>query len=205
MLTFLKNAFFRGLLILIPIVILYVTLRELLEIMVGMATPIADLFPEDTFALDIDTEIIAIMLIVGTALVLGALAAIKPMRIAGAWLEDRTLNPLPMYRMLKSLIAAFLDLEGEESFKPGFLHCQDGTKEPVYVIEDHGKGSSVVMQPWTPTPFAGSVKIVRSDRIELLPVTLDEFSLALTHFGLGMSDVIEKSSDTPQEIDSPDS
>ena len=48
MFKFLKNALMRGLVILVPLVILYVTFRELLEIMVGIATPIADLFPEDT-------------------------------------------------------------------------------------------------------------------------------------------------------------
>ena len=38
MLKILKNAFLRGLVILIPVVVLYVTLRELLELMVAMAT-----------------------------------------------------------------------------------------------------------------------------------------------------------------------
>ena len=66
------------------------------------------------------------------------------------------------------------------------------------MVEDGGKGLSVVMCPWSPTPFAGSVKVVQSDRLEILPVTLDEFSLALTHFGLGMSDVIQKKSDLEQ-------
>lgn len=45
----------------------------------------------------------------------------------------------------------------------------------------------VVMQPWTPTPFAGSVKVVPCSQVDLVPVTLDEYSLALTHFGLGLS------------------
>jgi len=60
MFNFLKNALVRGLVILIPLVILYVTFRELLEIMVGIATPIADLFPADTFSHESETEIIAI-------------------------------------------------------------------------------------------------------------------------------------------------
>jgi len=192
MFNFLKNALVRGLVILIPLVILYVTFRELLEIMVGIATPIADLFPADTFSHESETEIIAILLIIGAAVFFGSLAAIKPARIAGSWFEGKTLNAIPMYRMLKSLISAMLNIEDEQSFKPAFFHASDGTREPVYMVEDGGKGLSVVMCPWSPTPFAGSIKVVQSDRVELLPVTLDEFSLALTHFGLGMSDVIQK-------------
>ena len=198
MFDFLKNAFVRGLVILIPIVILYVTIRELLEIMIGMATPIAELFPENTFSHDSELEIIAGLVIVGSAVLLGVLAAIKPVRLLGIWLERQILNPLPMYRMLKSLISAFLDLEDENSFQPAFLKGGDGSREPVYVVEDCGNNLVVVMQPWTPTPFAGTVKVVRRENIELLPVTLDEFSVALTHFGLGISDVMRKKTETEQ-------
>ena len=192
MFKFLKNSLMRGLVILVPLVILYVTFRELLEIMVGIATPIADLFPEDTLSFEMETEILAILLILGTAIFCGSLAAIKPARIAGSWLEGKTLDAIPMYRMLKSLMAAMLNIENEQSFKPAFFLTADGTREPVYVVEDNGKGLSVVMYPWSPTAFAGSIKVVPSDRLELLPVTLDQFSLAVTHFGLGLSEIMQK-------------
>ncbi len=68
MFNFLKNAIFRGLVVLIPVVILYVTIRELLQLMVALATPIADLFPVGTFDHQKETEIIAALLVAGTAL-----------------------------------------------------------------------------------------------------------------------------------------
>jgi uncharacterized membrane protein len=194
MLNFLKNAIFRGLVVLIPVVVLYVTIRELLQLMVALATPIADLFPVGTFDHQKETEIIAALLVAGTALLLGILAAAKPSRLAGKWVEDRTLNHLPMYRMLKSFIAAFLSIEGEESFKPALLNNEDGSREPCYLIEDRGYDQVVIMKPWTPTPFAGSLLIVRKSRIEILPLSLDEFSLSLTHFGLGLVDQVAEHS-----------
>lgn len=192
MFGFLKNALLRGLIILIPLVILYVTMRELLQIMVGLATPIADLFPAGTFDDENETEIIAVLLIAGTAIFLGSLSAIKPLRIGGKWIEDRTVSSLPMYRMLKSLLSAFLNVEGEKSFKPAFLVNGEGIREPIYVVEERDDGFLVVLQPWSPTAFAGSIKVVKRELVEFLPVTLDEFSLALTHFGVGISDVMEK-------------
>ena len=92
MFNFLKNAIFRGLVVLIPVVVLYVTIRELLQLMVALATPIADLFPAGTFDHQKETEIIAALLVVGTALLLGILASVKPSRLAGKWVEDRTLK-----------------------------------------------------------------------------------------------------------------
>ncbi len=198
MFEFIKNALIKGLVILIPVVILYITIKEIFGMMVGLATPIADLFPEGTFDHALETEIIAALLIIGTALLLGILASIKPSRIFGSYLESKLLNTLPMYRMLKSLVSAFLNLEDEESFKPAFLRAENGSLEPVYVVEDRSDEFSVVMSPWTPTPFAGTIKLVLSRNVELVPVTLDEFSLALTHFGLGMSDVLQKKIDAEQ-------
>jgi uncharacterized membrane protein len=192
MFRFIKNAIVRGLVILIPVVVLYITLRELVEIMVGFATPIADLFPQGYFREDDATELIAAVLILATAFFLGLIWTIKPSRKAAKWLEDQTLNRVPMYRMLTSFVAAFLDLEDEKSFKPAQLRHDDGLLEPVYVIEEHGEDMYVIMQPWTPTPFAGSLKVAPRDRVDLVPVSLDEYSLALTHFGLGLSKALGK-------------
>jgi uncharacterized membrane protein len=194
MFNFLKNTIFRGLVVLIPVVILFITIRELLQIMVQMATPIADLFPADTFDHAKETEIIAALLVAGSAFLVGLLAMARPTQLAGKWLEDRTLNLLPMYRMLKSFIAAFLSIEGEESFKPALLNNEDGSREPCYLIEDRGYDQVVIMKPWTPTPFAGSLLIVRKSQIEILPLSLDEFSLSLTHFGLGLVDQVAEHS-----------
>jgi uncharacterized membrane protein len=192
MFRFIKNAIVRGLIFLIPVVLLYITLRELFEIMVGFATPIADLFPRGTFTDKDATELIAAILILLAAFLLGLIWSIRPSRVAAQWLEDKTLNRVPMYRMLKSLVAAFLNLEGEKSFQPAQLKHTDGTIEPVYIIEAHGEDMYVIMQPWTPTPFAGSVKVVPRERVEPVPVTLDEFSIALTHFGLGLSETMKR-------------
>lgn len=192
MFTFIKNVFVRGLVFLIPVVVLYITLRELVEIMIGFATPIADMFPPGYFREDDSTELIAIFLILATAFTLGLIFTLKPTRAAAGWLADKTLNRIPMYRMLTSLVSAFLNLEDEKSFKPAQLSHADGLLEPVYVIEEHGEDMYVIMQPWTPTPFAGSLKVVPRDRIELIPVSLDEYSIALTHFGLGLSKALGK-------------
>jgi uncharacterized membrane protein len=191
MFRFLKNALVIGLVILIPVVVVYITIRELVQIMIGFATPIADLLPHGFVREDDPVELVAVILIVLTALLLGLLWTLPLTRHGAEWLEDKTIGKLPMYRMLKSLVAAFLDLEGEKAFQPAILNHEDGTLEPIFVIEDHGADHFVIMQPWTPTTFAGSIKLAPRDRVEFVQTTLDEYSLALTHFGIGLSETIE--------------
>lgn len=185
-----KSALVNGLVILLPVVLVFLAIKEILAMLVGIATPIADLFPAGTFDNVRETEIIAVLLIAGAAVILGILSKIKAGRVIGHGIEKYTLYKIPMYRMLKSFVGAFLNLETEGSFKPAFLDDGSGDMEPIYVIEDRGRPRVVVLVPWAPTAFAGSVKLVQRDRVHYLDVTLDEFSLSLTHLGTGLSDLL---------------
>ena len=199
MIKFLKSALVNGLAMLIPVVLVFLAIKEIFELLVNVATPIADLFPPGTFDHVKETEILAVLLIVGLAIFLGILSKLKAGRVLGHSIEKHTLFKIPMYRMLKSLVGAFLNLESEESFKPAFLESDAGNLEPVYVIEDRGRPRVVVLIPWAPTAFAGSVKLVNRECIHYLDVTLDEFSLSLTHLGTGMSELLPAENEIPRK------
>ena len=79
------------------------------------------------------------------------------------------------------------------------LTAHNGEQLPVYVIEQASPGRTVIMQPWTPTPFAGAIRVVPSDKLTPLNCSLDEFSLALTHFGLGMGEAMQQKGTASQE------
>ena len=197
MIKFIKSALVNGLAMLLPVVLVFLAIKEIFGLLVNIATPIADLFPEGTFDHIKETEILAVLLIIGLATFLGILSKVKAGRVLGHGIEKYTLNKIPMYRMLKSLVGAFLNLESEESFKPAFLETDRGDLEPAYVIEDQGRPLVVVMIPWAPTAFAGSVKLVKRERVHRLDVTLDEFSLSLTHLGTGMSELLPEEHGIP--------
>ena len=190
MIKFLKSALVNGLAILLPVVLVFIAIKEIFELLVNVATPIADLFPQGTFDHVKETEILAVLLIVGTAIVIGILSKLKVGKALGQVIERHTLYKIPMYRMLKSLVGAFLNLESEQSFKPALIENDAGDMEPAYVIEDRGRPRVVVLIPWAPTAFAGSVKLVDRRSVHYLDVTLDEFSLSLTHLGTGMSELL---------------
>jgi uncharacterized membrane protein len=190
MLNFLKSAVVNGLVIIIPLILVFLAIKEIIGLMINVATPIADMFPAGTFDNVRETEILAALLILGTAFILGVLSKIRAGRAIGRGIERYSLNKVPMYRMLKSLVGAFLNLENEDSFKPAFIKNSSGDMEPCYVIEDRGRPRVVVLVPWAPTAFAGSVRLVTRESIQYLPVTLDEFSLSLTHLGIGLSELL---------------
>lgn len=191
MFRWLKQTFFKGLIILIPLVILWITIRELFELLVAFAEPIADMLPPDTLDWVRNPELVAPVLIVLVALFLGGLASIPKVRLAGAWLEANTLGHLPLYRMIKTFVTAFLEVEDASSFRPALVLDDQGGAEPCYVIEDADDSPNlVVLVPWSPASFAGSVRLVPRQRIQRLDLTFDEFSLSLANFGLGMNSIV---------------
>lgn len=203
MINWLKNAFFKGLVILIPLVLLWIAIRELVQLLVAFATPIADVLPAKALDWVQNPALVAPVLIVFIAIFLGTMAMIPGVRRAGTFVERNTLGNLPLYRMIKTFITAFLEVEDTASFRPALIMDAEGGAEPCYLIEDiEEQENVVVLVPWSPASFAGSVRLVPRGRIKRLDITLDEFSLSLANFGLGMNSILgsrDPSGPSPQE------
>lgn len=192
----LKTILLGGLFVLLPLILFYLLLSEMLELVVVVATPIADLFPEGTFDQFKDPVIIAVILILGAAFLFGLALRSKALRRFGLRIEKTFLGRLPLYNAVKNLSQGLLGAKEEGVFRPAVLHSADGERQIVYMIEDHGNGSMTVLIPWSPTSFAGSVKIVNQDRIEFLDASLDEVSRALSYWGIGLGEVLGKKTGT---------
>jgi len=193
MLRFLKSAIFNGLLILLPILFLIIVIKEFFDLIIGLATPIADLFPRDAIESIPETNVLAMLLILGSALIVGIVALLPVGVSIGRYLEQRSLDKIPVYRPLKTLLHALLGSEASKSFKPALIHRDSGDLEPAYIVEDTGRSRVVVLVPWTPNSFAGSLRLVPRECVQELDLTLDEFSLSIGHYGVGLSSLLPES------------
>jgi uncharacterized membrane protein len=189
---FLKTTLLGGLFVLLPVLLLYLLLAEMLPLIIALATPIADLFPKGTFDRISSPVLFALILLVGASFVIGLILRSAAGRRIGGWIEQNALGRLPAYSALKGLTKGFVGEKEGEAFRPALLSSPDGERELAYVIEDHGDGQLTLLLPWSPTAFAGSVKIVNRDRIELLDTNLGEFTKVLSHWGVGVRDLLGK-------------
>jgi uncharacterized membrane protein len=185
LLTFFKLTALGGLLVLLPVLLFILLLTEIVQMVVGLATPIADLFPAGTFDDAKNPVILAIILLVGASLLIGFAMKSKAAQRLGNWIEEKTVNKLPIYRFVKSLVSGLVGAEKTGSFKPALFDAGNGQREIVYLVEDLGDGGFTALFPHAPTGFAGQVKIVSKDRIAPLDASLGDVSLVLNHMGLG--------------------
>ena len=193
LIEFLKTTATGGLLVLVPLLLLYLLLAEVLGLVVMAATPIADLFVKGTFD-QVNTPVVwALILIVGVSFLIGLGLRSGTGRRLGGWIERIVLGRLPAYSALKSLTTGFVKAGKDGAFKAAVLDSSHGERELVYMIEDHGDSNVTVLLPWAPTAFSGSVKIVDRKRIETLDANLSDVSRVLSLWGVGARDLLGKS------------
>ncbi len=188
--SFIKTVTIGGLFVLLPVMLFYMIFSEIMEVAVALATPIADLFPAGTFDETKATWVLAILLILGTAFVLGLIMRFGPGRRLGSWLEDTILMPLPGYRAIKDLTRSFASSEAKK-FQPALVASGDHQRDLGYLIEDHGNGLATVMLPFAPTPLVGSLKVVPISQVELLDIDLGEWTAVLSYWGIGLPEVLK--------------
>jgi len=192
-LKFLKTTFVGGLFILLPL-LLQLMLTEIFQLLVALASPIADLFLSKEWVEAVNAPVIlTILLILLASLILGLLAKSNIGRLCGGWLERNTVGRIPLYGVLKTLAAKLVEIGEDSGFKPVMLVSGEGHKEFAYLIEEHGDGFATIMLPWAPTPLSGSVKIVPMNQLEMLDASLGDVTKVLSHWGTGAHALINPS------------
>lgn len=188
---FFKTTILGGLFALLPILLFFLLLGDILGLVVGLATPIANLFPKGTFDQAKFPVLVALILIVGVSFLVGvAMRSSAGIRFWN-WVEGNTIGRLPLYNALKSIFTGFIGKEDKEAFRPALLKSSGG-EELAYLVEDHGNGRATIMIPWSPTPFAGSIKIVDMERVQLLDTKLGDFTMVLSNWGVGTRNLSAK-------------
>lgn len=187
---FLKTTALGGLFVMLPVLLLYLLISEALDLVVALATPIADLFPKGTFDKINTPVLIGIILLVGASFIIGLIMRSRKGRGLGNWMERTVFERLPGYTALKHLTRGFQDLKEGGAFRPALLKASDGMKDVVYVIEDHEDGNMTVLVPQAPAAFSGFVRIVSRDRVEMMDANLGDVTRVLGYWGLGMRDLV---------------
>ncbi len=106
---FLKTTALGGVFVLLPVLLLYLLLSEALDLIVALATPIADLFPKGTFEKVEFPVIVGLILILGVSFLIGLGLRSEKGRGIGRWIERTVLDRLPAYNALKRLTTVPMD------------------------------------------------------------------------------------------------
>ena len=189
--NFLKSRILVGLYVLLPLMLLWIGLREIGGLLATMAEPIADMFPSEYFDDLKWPGVVAMLLIVGASFVIGLVAMLNFVANLAQKFETAILFRIPMYKMLKIISSSLVRSETSD-VKPAIVKSADGGGDPCYVMEDHGTDLATVLLPWSPASFAGSIKVVPKSQLEYLHCSIDEYSRSLSFMGVGVEECLAK-------------
>jgi uncharacterized membrane protein len=195
---FLKSSLLTGLYVLLPLLLLWLGLREIGGLLAEMAEPIADMFPSSYFDDLKWPGVVAAMLIVAASIVVGTLAKLSFVARTAGHFETTILYRVPMYRMLKIISSSLVKPERSD-VRPAIVRDDAGGGDPCYVMEQHESGMATVLLPWSPASFAGSIKVVPKSRLEYLDCSVDEYSRSISLMGVGVEECMAMRAENKQE------
>ena len=195
---FIKSRILTGLYVLLPIMLLWIGLREIGGVLAVMAEPIADMFPSSYFNDLRWPGVVAAFLIVAASIVVGIAAMPSAIRLLGHKIEKNILYPIPMYKMLKIISSSLVQAETSD-VRPALIKDGNGGGDPCYVMEEHGNGLATVLVPWSPASFAGGIKVVATSQLQYLNCTIDEYSRSISLMGVGVADCLAKAAPTTNQ------
>ena len=107
-------------------------------------------------------------------------------------LEQHLFEKIPGYRLVKAFAGEGPLVEhGGRSVRPALAAIEEG-QCPALVMDEFADGRLLVFVPGSPAPMSGAIYIFSPDKVTLLDVPLLTFLKAISSWGLGLREMIEK-------------
>lgn len=183
-----KSIFSRivdGFLILLPFLLTYLMMGQLLNAMLVLATPIIDLLPKGTATSDVAIKIEAAGLLVLFCFLVGLAMNTALARRLGRWIEETFLNRMPPYVILRNLARRISGRDVPNHLQPAIIRINPGTDALGFIVEKHTDGKFTVFLPLSPTPGVWTLQIVTDEKVESLKAPMKDALGAILNWGTG--------------------
>jgi uncharacterized membrane protein len=182
-----KSAFITGVLVVIPAWLALLLLFKLLAKLGVIVRPISRQMPDGVN----HPYLVAVALFVLVCVVTGLLVNTAIGRVLGHAIDKGVLRHVPGYHSLRNIARQFGEMNARDGFKPALIDVEDGCLAPAFLIEAHGGGKSTVFMPSVPTPMAGSIFIMPSERVHPLDVPVTTMMKCISKWGTGSGDLLQ--------------
>jgi len=186
---FVKATIVGGLLFMVPIILMLLVLKQVVEMVRKVVTPLAAQFPYNTIAGVGVTTILAAILIVVVSFLLGLAAQTNAGRRTREWLEWTVLGKVPGYAILKGILKGSTGLEDEEDVQVVLARLEDAW-QIAFLVEAHADGQCAVFVPGAPSPTSGSVYFLPKDRVRSTDIPMAKALMMIRHMGGGSEELL---------------
>jgi uncharacterized membrane protein len=182
---FLGNVFVGGLLILLPIYLAVLVLLKGMRSVAALVRPLTMLLPSWLPA----QNLLSLALVLVICFLIGIAVRTRVGRILRERLERSLFERLPGYALFRSLTQRLAGENQEKTWKPALVEIEEALA-PAFIIEEFEDGRFTVFVPSVPTPLAGAVYILSSERVHPLDVPFTQAITSISRWGSGSKELV---------------
>ncbi|ARN18684.1 DUF502 domain-containing protein [Piscinibacter gummiphilus] len=183
----LRDLLVDGLLLALPLAVVFVLLQKVIAAITKLLAPAQRLLPDASwFGLGV-VDLLAVAVLVLGLVVIGAFARSGTGRRLSAWIERIVLRKIPGFLLYKSIVSGFSTEERDAGVIPALVAFDDNVVLGFIVEQaDPVDGMVTVFVPAAPTPAAGNVLLVERSRVTPLDIPVSAALHTVTRLGLGL-------------------
>jgi len=183
---FTKTTLIGGVLIILPIYVCVLLLLKAISGLLAAVKPITATIPG---AVEFK-QLLAILVLIAICFVTGIIVRTGPGLRAKNALEGAVLERLPGYTLLRGLAGRVAGRANEPSFAPALVEIEEAMV-PALIIEKLPDDLYTVLVPSVPTPMAGAVYILTSDRVHPVDVSFATALRVFSKWGAGAGEFVQ--------------
>ncbi|HET9037313.1 MAG TPA: DUF502 domain-containing protein [Myxococcaceae bacterium] len=182
---FLGTTLLGGLLVILPIYLAVLATLAIGKKLIGILAPLAKLLPEGVPHPDVVVALLTVLV----CFVAGLVAAGFPRTSVGRGFEEKVLERLPGYSMLRMATRSLFG-DAKAGLQIALVEMEDGLVVGV-IVERHPIGWVTVFVPSTPAPASGSVYLFPETKVHAVDLPLGVGLKAASRYGRGAGALLE--------------
>jgi uncharacterized membrane protein len=192
--SFLKTSLLGGLVVILPATILVSVSLWLFGLITNWIKPLSDTLRSYSEYNDLITDFIAISLIIISCFFVGVLVRTRLGGFLFRTIENRILQLMPGYSMIKETVLQVFANRDESPFSSVALAQVYGndTLATVFITDKHADGSFTVFMPTGPNPTSGLIFHLKGEYVHPVAIPVQDAMRSIISCGAGTHRLIQQ-------------
>lgn len=190
---FFKTSIIGGIIVILPIVILFIVFSWLFKLVSGLIRPVTGILSRFLEIHPLFVDFLAIVLILWACFFVGFFVRTRFGKFLHDLIERHVLKIAPGYNMIKETI---LQLTGAKRapFSTVVLAqiFENKTMVTAFLLDEHEDGTMTIFVPTAPNPTSGFIYHLNTKFVHPVNVTVEEAMRTIIGCGSGSAKLIEK-------------
>jgi uncharacterized membrane protein len=187
-LQFSTKALVGGFLVAVPVYLAILLVLKAMKSLASLVRPLTILSPP-ALTTAVAQYVLAFFVVLSFCYVLGVALLTRPGRAVGEWVQRTVLVKIPGYTVVRSLTQQLAGQGRENVWRPALAEIEEGLV-PAFIIEEIRDGRYTVFVPSVPSPFMGSIYILRQERVHPVNASFIQTFQVLSRWGEGAKDLM---------------